>query len=64
MVYAEVAETVRGTLDSIVERDEAYARALEWRSRFGVVEDPRQGASDRGGLPQVQRRMEAITLEC
>jgi hypothetical protein len=40
LVNAEGAETVQGALDSMAEREEAHARALEWRSRLGVVREP------------------------
>jgi hypothetical protein len=33
------AETVQGALDSMAEREEAHARALERRSRFEVIGD-------------------------
>jgi hypothetical protein len=39
-VRAGEAETVQGALDSMAQREEAHARALERRSRFGVLGEP------------------------
>jgi hypothetical protein len=48
LVKVGEAETVQGALGSMAEREGAHARALERRSRFGVVGDLK--ASSHGGL--------------
>lgn len=48
LLEARAADTVRGALDDIAERDDAHARALERRAGFSVVSDPEAKHLDTG----------------